>query len=199
MSQLLDRCKVLSVDVVMPMLTGETIKADERTEIEGVKAHVSGLRLTTFKLKGLKCVTCGIEGSFFALERSFEKSPSVGRYVDSYHLNLYAMKEESGETVEVLMTHDHILARGLCGEDTLENCQTMCSPCNSEKSIMETVLVGKQREYNRTSTEKEVSGKGTSRTVRKRRAQKALRLVMPTTLSAAVVQSTPTNPQHCSG
>jgi hypothetical protein len=48
-------------------------------------------------------------------------------------MNLYGMKDGN----EVLFTHDHILARGLGGADDLTNSQTMCSPCNGNKSKAE--------------------------------------------------------------
>lgn len=130
MSQKYHRAAVLPTEEVLPLIMGP-IKAGntERITLEGVKTHVTGLRLATFKEKGLACVTCGITGSLFALERNWSKSET---YLDlPFHLNLYALKEDGSE---VLMTHDHILARALGGTNSMSNSQPMCSPCNSEKS-----------------------------------------------------------------
>ena len=87
-------------------------------------------RLRTFA-KGIdsdgkiRCVSCGIEATHFAVEASPNQS--------NPHMNLYGMRDGG----EVLFTHDHILARGLGGADNLSNTQVMCSPCNSKKSIEE--------------------------------------------------------------
>lgn len=83
---------------------------------------LSGLRLMNFKVHGITCVTCGLVGSFFALEKSHERDKT-------WHLNLYAIKNDA----EVLMTRDHILPLSLNGKNVLENLQTMCSPCNNKK------------------------------------------------------------------
>jgi hypothetical protein len=48
----------------------------------------------------------------------------------TYHLNLYALDSDGRE---ILMTHDHILARADGGKNHLSNTQTMCAPCNFKK------------------------------------------------------------------
>jgi hypothetical protein len=68
-------------------------------------------------------VTCGLEGSFFALEKAPGQIP--------YHLNLYALNA-AGE--EVLMTRDHIHPQSKGGTESLSNAQTMCQPCNLGKA-----------------------------------------------------------------
>src|ERR1035437_4967983 len=90
----------------------------------GIWVGVSSVRMRTFakaetSATGMKCVCCGLEATFFAVEQS------PGQ--DSWHLNLYGVKD--GE--ETLFTHDHIKARALGGADNLSNTQLMCSPCNS--------------------------------------------------------------------
>jgi 5-methylcytosine-specific restriction endonuclease McrA len=84
---------------------------------------VNSLRLATFKTQGLKCVCCGLEGCFFALETQAEGVTP--------HLNLYAI-DAIGD--EVLMTHDHIVPRSKKGKNLLENAQVMCKPCNAKKA-----------------------------------------------------------------
>lgn len=85
-------------------------------------------RLVLFKSKGVQCVECGIEGSFFALESHREDIPP--------HLNLYAIKgyDDNGDIIEVLMTKDHIHPRAKGGKNVMENYQTMCAPCNVKKA-----------------------------------------------------------------
>ncbi len=193
-----DRRKVVSLEIVLPLLNGHESKDAERVEITGTgcKAHVSGLRLTTFKLKGLKCVTCGIEGSFFALERGIrEDVPIISpEAISPYHLNLYALKEQNGEMVEVMMTHDHILARGLGGADKLENSQTMCSPCNNEKSFGETALRQKlQASGEMPLTQKQIEERRKKAKLKRnaaRKKRKVAMLIKVLSAQAAVVQST---------
>lgn len=118
----------------------------ERPEVHGAACRRNGLRLMTFKHKGIGCVKCGIKGSFFAIERTPDRLV-VNRDAFScepYHMNLYAVGER-GE--EILMTHDHILARALGGKDTLENSQPMCEKCNSRKGSLEQKLVDLARQY----------------------------------------------------
>lgn len=109
-----------------------------RVEIQGHNVGVTSLRLKTFARDYntgnglLRCVTCGLHAAFFAVEvDAWNKQPNAQ---DKPHMNLYGVNE-GGE--EVLFTHDHILARGLGGRDALVNTQTMCSPCNYEKSKQE--------------------------------------------------------------
>ncbi len=81
-------------------------------------------RLKTFKVKGLKCCACGIEGKFFALEIHEHGS---GEFP---HLNLYGINADGNE---VLMTKDHIVPKSKGGRNSLKNYQTMCFPCNYTK------------------------------------------------------------------
>ena len=83
------------------------------------KVKVSSQRLILFK-SNPKCVSCGIEGSFFALEQKTNETP---------HLNFYATHD--GE--EVLMTKDHIVPVSKGGQDHMANYQTMCTYCNQDK------------------------------------------------------------------
>jgi 5-methylcytosine-specific restriction endonuclease McrA len=99
---------------------------NKRVDIEGVKVKLSSLRLITFATYGTECADCGIQASHFA----FERHPVD----ENYHLNLWAVCEDG---TEVLMTHDHILARSLGGADHISNTQPMCMVCNFEKGKIE--------------------------------------------------------------
>jgi 5-methylcytosine-specific restriction endonuclease McrA len=82
-------------------------------------------RYELFASKGIKCVDCGIEGSYFALEKDISDSTS------RFHLNLYG-KDENGD--EVMITKDHILPKSKGGENKLSNYQPMCYKCNQKKA-----------------------------------------------------------------
>jgi hypothetical protein len=100
-------------------------KAVCQKEYLGYMINMSSLRYRVFINNGLKCANCGIEGSFFYLERA--KKDKTG----SYHFNLYAINKEGNE---VLMTKDHIIPKSKGGGNGLENLQTMCVKCNHKKA-----------------------------------------------------------------
>jgi len=101
-------------------------------EILGQKIKMFSDRYKVFK-NSCTCVECGIEGAFFALERSFQPNQEANPHY-RYHMNLYAIKiDDDGEEVEVLMTKDHIVPRAKGGKDNISNYQTMCTTCNQEK------------------------------------------------------------------
>lgn len=89
--------------------------------------HMDSLRYKVFR-RSLCCVKCGIEGKFFAKERSLRRDGQPG--CKRYHLNLYAVTHDGRE---VLMTKDHRIARSNGGSDSLDNLDTMCGPCNWRK------------------------------------------------------------------
>lgn len=100
--------------------------SSQRVEFCGQQVKLSSLRLRTFATYGTECVDCGIKASFFAIERH---QGDV-----NYHINLWAINSDGKQ---VLMTHDHILARSLGGADNISNTQTMCMICNFEKGKIE--------------------------------------------------------------
>jgi len=91
----------------------------------GHKITMGSVRYRVYKSKGVACVRCGIEGQFFALERSGGKNNP-----NKYHANLYALNEYGHE---VMMTVDHIIPRSKGGGRILSNLQPMCCNCNSRK------------------------------------------------------------------
>jgi len=100
-------------------------KAVCQKEYCGVMVNMTSMRYRTFATKGLKCVQCGLEGSYFSLESHIYKSGN--RY---YHFNLYAI-DKVGDPV--LMTKDHIIPKSLGGRNDLNNLQPMCVLCNQRK------------------------------------------------------------------
>ncbi len=88
----------------------------------GDEIKATSQRYQLFFTKGMRCVRCGVEGRFFAKEKTVNDV--------RYHLNLYAVNEKGQE---VLMTKDHIVPQSKGGKNTLKNYQTMCMVCNSRK------------------------------------------------------------------
>ncbi|UTC29673.1 HNH endonuclease [Bajunvirus bajun] len=80
------------------------------------------------------CVSCGLKGTYLALERSaaFDKASRQFRVCDEqlWHMNLYGTREDGAE---VMFTQDHIIPRARGGSEDITNLQTMCSPCNNRK------------------------------------------------------------------
>lgn len=115
------RHKKLSIETVIHAIQNDY-------QLKGAKgAGVRSLRLKTFGTKGVCCAYCGLEASFFAVEKN------KGSQSDKHHLNLWGVRNDK----EILFTHDHVHARSLGGADEIENSVTACENCNSKKSKYE--------------------------------------------------------------
>ena len=91
---------------------------------ENFSVCLKSLRYKTFKIKGTKCAKCGLEASYFILERQrHQKTTKV-------HFNLYGINKD-GE--EIMFTKDHIIPFSKGGKTDIKNMQTMCIICNGEK------------------------------------------------------------------
>lgn len=107
----------------------------ERVEIMGQMVALGGMRIQSFSQKELCCSSeeCGLKAAFFAVEKGEAKRKGrVNR--SNYQLNIYGINECGAE---IEFTHDHTLARGLGGEDQLDNISIMCLRCNQRKSYYE--------------------------------------------------------------
>jgi len=113
----IDEIRELTKDVLF-----EKFKQNAKVELDGDLIKGNSKRYQLFFTKGMKCVSCGIEGKYFAKERTEGDI--------SYHLNLYGIDNNGNE---VLMTKDHIIPTSKGGKNKLENFQTMCVCCNQEK------------------------------------------------------------------
>ena len=89
------------------------------------KVRLNGKRMRLFRDHGTRCITCGIAGVYFALERDCNAS--------RFHANLYALKDGK----EIMMTRDHVIPRSKGGLDNIGNLQVMCIICNQKKSNKE--------------------------------------------------------------
>jgi hypothetical protein len=100
--------------------------------IDGDLVRLNSTRLLTFKAKGVKCVCCGLEGSYFlkSIDRAINEKGEPIPHPGIWYVNLFAVTANGGRT---LMTMDHILPKSLGGETHVKNLQPMCSPCNQQK------------------------------------------------------------------
>lgn len=105
-------------------------KGEYRGSFHGHSVSLTGLRMKTFLLKGTSCSVCGIPAAFFAVERHRKRPVDK----NGYHLNLWGVSKWGHP---VLFTHDHTIARGNGGSDTIDNTTTMCDHCNSAKATAE--------------------------------------------------------------
>ncbi len=113
------RAGIYPLKEVLPFILSGPIKV-----FGGKKVKMNSLRYRVFASKGLRCMGCGIEGVFFALEQN-KYQPS-----EYWHFNLYGRDKDGNE---VLMTKDHILPLSKGGRNRLKNLQTMCTYCNGKK------------------------------------------------------------------
>lgn len=115
----LQRALIMTVEEFLPLINSR----GEKFLYEGAKVRLDSSRLRTFQ-QNQHCVVCGIQGTFFALEKPIKCD---NRY---WHFSLYAI-DAIGE--EVLLTKDHIIPASKGGKSNVENLQTMCKPCNELK------------------------------------------------------------------
>jgi hypothetical protein len=113
-----------SVDEVLPFTGPDAPKKQYITDSGTViSVKMQSLRYQTF-VKSTVCVCCGLEGTFFALQRQDKERDHQA------HFNLYGL-DDCGEPI--LFTKDHIHPRSAGGKNHLNNMQTMCTTCNALK------------------------------------------------------------------
>lgn len=114
---------------VAEVLGAEVEQHDKKwSVIPSLGVYINTNALLMWKKHGVFCCVdkCERTGLFFAAERT----PGKGSMYNEWHLNLYAVDPNDDE---VLMTQDHVLARGNGGEDHVDNLQPMCYPHNQRK------------------------------------------------------------------
>lgn len=115
---------VLPAEDVLPLICVPPQTKTHR-KLFGVRVKMTSARLRLFATKGIRCIACGLEGKYFALEKH-QKADT-----EKYHLNLYG-KNCYGE--EVMLTQDHVVPKSKGGSNDLSNLQVLCEHCNVRKS-----------------------------------------------------------------
>lgn len=100
----------------------EVFRAYDKGKTKFAGASLKSSRITNFRLHGTKCVSCGLEGTHFIVEKH--------RNDVSPHLNLYHISANR----YALMTRDHIRPSSKGGMNCVHNLQPMCESCNRRKS-----------------------------------------------------------------
>jgi hypothetical protein len=111
---------IFSIDDVLPMVS-LTYEGPEPILFRKTPVNFHNQRLKVFKLDGIQCRECGLEGQYFELVKLSTKP--------LWALHLYAEKDDK----KILFTKDHIVPRSRGGSEELSNFQTLCYPCNRDK------------------------------------------------------------------
>jgi 5-methylcytosine-specific restriction endonuclease McrA len=116
------RHAIFPIEKILPMLKCmNTVRSKTKyLEHDGFKIKTNSRKYRCFK-KSINCCHCGIEGKFFAAEKSKVTMP------EHYCFNLYGL-DENGK--EILMTCDHIVPKSKGGSNSIDNVQTLCWKCN---------------------------------------------------------------------
>lgn len=123
----LERISIEEATAAILANLGKKVKGERvALGVKGYVAHVTGVRLRTFGVKGTTCYICGNKATHFSID--------IQRMDDKPHLNLWGVKSNGDE---LLFTHDHVLARSLGGGKTIKNTEPCCTDCNFEKSKSE--------------------------------------------------------------
>lgn len=100
------------------------IDGDKKIKTSMGKKTSSNCRYDNFFLHGTDCVSCGLKGQYFWLEKNNDQKTKT------WHFNLYGVDENG---CEVQMTKDHIVPKSCGGENHIDNYQPMCCRCNLAK------------------------------------------------------------------
>lgn len=127
---------IFSFEEVFDKLVPVEQKENFFRRFDGERVSMNNAKYHVFK-KNRRCVCCGLEGKFLALEQCRCKDEE-----SLYHFNMYGFVNGR----EILFTKDHILPKSKGGTNTLDNYQTMCVQCNAEKGDRDISLERLRRE-----------------------------------------------------
>lgn len=132
-------------------------------EFCGHPVKLTSHRLRLFAEKGTQCVDCGLQGTFFAMERSVNnqvhnkwlRACREGKQAEFFEWERERLIRHGAKRAEnpdyhppyhfnlyginnsgyeVMMTKDHIIPKARGGEDRMDNYQPMCQHCNVKKA-----------------------------------------------------------------
>ena len=71
-----ERKGILKIEDVLPHVSfgGRRSNIPSVREFHNISINMTSQRYQLFKVKGITCVNCGIEGKYFAIERTFNPS-----------------------------------------------------------------------------------------------------------------------------
>ena len=122
------RLGIYSVSDVMSLIHSTVSVSNQIIQIDGYDVRMNSQRYPLFKRDGVRCISCGVIGEYFALEIQWKNEKSSPQF------NLYGLNADGNE---VMLTKDHIIPKTKGGTNALLNYQVMCCNCNVEKSDRE--------------------------------------------------------------
>lgn len=116
------RLRTMGLDEGLAYLEDQGPRKISDNWIEDVN-KAAATRLKMFRAGQITCVSCGLTGEHFHIER--HKNDKVM----PFSVNLYGWKDDR----EVMLTWDHIIPKSYGGSNSIENAQCMCAECNLMK------------------------------------------------------------------
>ena len=133
----LERKGKYSIEAVLSKRVNVEITTAERfVTFDGDKVSMNSVRYACFAEHGTVCQQCGIEGKFFAKERTPGSK-------ERYHFNLYSVDAKGKE---VLMTKYRTVIEPMTKSQLVPTLITLCESCNSK---LTKVRNGKAAELNK--------------------------------------------------
>jgi 5-methylcytosine-specific restriction endonuclease McrA len=142
-----ERHSIFNLEEILPLIGKSKSFRENIITVPGVgRLTLKSDRYLLFKReeRNLVCVSCGLSGLYFALERHIRSVAQNQRRGEqfirhriehiknaSWHFNLYGLLE-TGE--ERMLTKDHIMPKSKGGANEMWNYQLMCDWCNVQKS-----------------------------------------------------------------
>lgn len=117
----MNRYCILDTNVIHVLHNLRELKIDD-AKINGYNIVINSDRYDNFYEHGLKCVCCGLEATYAAIEKE--------QNAKHYHINFYGIDADGKE---IQLTRDHIYPRAIGGFDIVKNYQTLCERCNKKK------------------------------------------------------------------
>lgn len=113
--------KVRSEDLQETMRILTIAKPLGEVLIQGYRIATNTDRYENFYRHGFKCAHCGVVATYATIDKEQKSNKR-----NPWHINVHTADG-------TILTKDHIYPRDCGGFDIIENYQTLCSKCNSQK------------------------------------------------------------------